>query len=291
VPHRVGQPRLLPQPILRVEQNMTRLSLSRRALLGLLSGVVLCAGGLGASAAAVQEQSLRIAVEGAYPPFNQVDKKGKLSGFDVDIAKALCQALAAKCEFVKQRWDRIIPDLVDGKYDLVVSSMSITAERRQKIDFTNPYYQTPAKFVAKKNAELAATLDALKGRKIGVQKATTHEQYLVRQLGSSAEIVRYQTLPLAQADLTAGKVDVVFGDALALSEGFLKTAKGKAFAFVGPDLVFGSGIGIGVRKGQADLVNGLNRALEQIRADGTYDKIASRYFSFSLNNWKTASTQ
>ena len=121
--------------------------------------------------------------------------------------------------------------------------MSITAERRQKIDFTNPYYQTPAKFVAQKNADLPATLDALKGRKIGVQKATTHEQYLVRQLGNSAEIVRFQTLPKAQAELTAGNVDLVFGDALALSEGFLKTDKGKAFAFVGPDMVFGSGIG------------------------------------------------
>ena len=270
---------------------MTRLQLSRRALLGLLSSVALSMAGLAALPAAAQEQALRIAVEGAYPPFNQTDKKGKLSGFDVDIAKALCQAIAAKCEFVKQRWDRIIPDLVDGKYDLVVSSMSITAERRQKIDFTNPYYQTPAKFVAKKNADLAATLDALKGRKIGVQKATTHEQYLVRQLGNSAEIVRYQTLPKAQADLTAGKVDVVFGDALALSEGFLKTDKGKSFAFVGPDMVFGSGIGIGVRKGQADLVSDLNRALDQIRADGTYNKIAAQYFSFSLSNWKTASTQ
>ena len=264
---------------------MMNLPLSRRALLGLLSVAISALAAAPLSAA--QDQVLRIAVEGEYPPFNQTDKKGNLSGFDVDIAKALCNALDAKCELVKQRWDRIIPDLVNGKYDLVVSSMSITAERRQKIDFTNPYYNTPAKFVAKKNAELVATLDALKGRRIGVQKATTHEQYLMRQLGSSAEIVRFQTLPNAQADLTAGKLDVVFGDALALSEGFLKTAKGKSYVFVGPDMVFGSGIGIGVRKGQPDLLANLNRALEAIRADGTYDKIASQYFSFSLSRVAT----
>ena len=270
---------------------MTRSQLWRRTLLGLLSSAVLMSAGVTVPATDAWAQELRIAVEGEYPPFNKTDKKGKLSGFDVDIAKALCKALNTSCQFVKQRWDRIIPDLVDGKYDLVVSSMSITAERRQKIDFTNPYYQTPAKFVAKKNVDLPATLDALKGRTIGVQKATTHEQYLVRQLGSSAAIVRFQTLPKAQAELTAGNLDLVFGDALALSEGFLKTDKGKAFAFVGPDMVFGSGIGVGVRKGQPELVTNLNRALEQIKADGTYGKIASQYFAFTLSSWKPVGTQ
>jgi arginine/ornithine transport system substrate-binding protein len=270
---------------------MMRSPLSRRVLLGLFSGAALTWAAVAVPLSAAQAEALRIAVEGEYPPFNKTDKKGKLSGFDVDIANALCKALEAKCEFVKQRWDRIIPDLVDGKYDLVVSSMSITAERRQRIDFTNPYYQTPAKFVGKKDMSLPAALDALKGHKIGVQKATTHEQYLYRQLGSSVEIVRYDTLPKAQGDLTAGKLDLVFGDALALSEGFLKTDKGKQFAFMGPDMVFGSGIGIGVRKGQPELVNSLNRALDAIRANGSYDKIASQYFTFSLNNWKLADTQ
>lgn len=257
---------------------MTRLPMARRALLGLLSVAVLAAWPL----AAARAQNLRIAVEGEYPPFSKTDKKGKMSGFDVDIANALCKALEAKCELVKQRWDRIIPDLVDGKYDLVVSSMSITAERRQRIDFTNPYYYTPAKFVGKQTDAPPASLEALKGRKIGVQKATTHEQQLVKKLGASAELVRYETLPKAQADLVAGKLDYVFGDALGLWQGFLKTDKGKGYAFVGPDFVFGAGIGIGVRKGQSDLVAELNRALDVIRADGTYEKISSQYFAFPL---------
>jgi arginine/ornithine transport system substrate-binding protein len=278
MPHRVEQMLAFAPLIPSCGADMRGLPLSRRALLGLLGATLMVA----LPIAAARAQALRIAVEGEYPPFSKTDKKGKMSGFDVDIANALCKALQAKCELVKQRWDRIIPDLVDGKYDLVVSSMSITAERRQKIDFTNPYYYTPAKFVAKENADLAATLDALKGRKIAVQKATTHEQQLVRKLGSSAQIVRYETMPKAQADLAAGKVDLVFGDALALWQGFLQTDKGKGFAFVGPDFIFGAGIGIGVRKGQTDLVTNLNRALDAIRADGTYDKIAGQYFTFPL---------
>ena len=244
-----------------------------------------------APALSAPSETLRIAVEGEYPPFNQTDKKGQLSGFDIDIANALCKSIQASCKFVKQRWDRMIPDLVDGKYDLVVSSLSITAERLQKIDFTLPYYHTPAKLVALKGAALAPHWTGLKGQRVGVQKATTHELYLTRKLGGDVELVRYDTLPKAEADLLAEKVDFVFGDAMALSEGFLKTDKGKAYAFVGPDIRIGSGIGIGVRKGQPDLLANLNRALSSIQTDGTYDKIAAKYFDFSLGQWQAAESQ
>ena len=127
---------------------------------------------------------------------------------------------------------------------------------------------------------LSPPLEGLKGQRVGVQKATTHELYLTRKLGGDVELVRFDTLPKAEADMLARKVDFVFGDAMALSQGFLKTDKGKAFAFVGPDIRIGSGIGIGVRKGQPDLVANLNRALGSIQADGTYDKIAAKYFDF-----------
>ena len=270
---------------------MAILPLSRRALvlLGVATASLLT--GPMKPAISASSETLRIAVEGEYPPFNKTDKKGQLSGFDIDIANALCKAIEASCKFVKQRWDRMIPDLVDGKYDLVVSSLSITPERLQKIDFTLPYYNTPAKLVAKKGASLSSTLDGLKGQRVGVQKATTHELYLTRKLGSTVELVRYDTLPKAESDMLAGKVDFVFGDAMALSQGFLKTDKGKAFAFVGPDIRIGSGIGIGVRKGQPDLVANLNRALSAIHSDGTYDKIAAKYFDFSLSEWQSADIQ
>src|SRR3954462_9048248 len=156
---------------------MAILPLSRRALVLLGAAASMLAAPMTPALSAPSE-TLQIAVEGEYPPFNKTDKKGQLSGFDIDIANALCKAIQASCKFVKQRWDRMIPDLVDGKYDLVVSSLSITPERLQKIDFTLPYYNTPAKLVAKKGASLSSTLDGLKGQRLGVQKATTHELYL-----------------------------------------------------------------------------------------------------------------
>jgi ABC-type amino acid transport substrate-binding protein len=185
----------------------------------------------------------------------------------------------------------MIDGLIAGDYDLVISSLSITNARRQRIDFSEAYYTTPAKFVAKKDMSLTATLDALKGRKVAVQKATTHERYLSSRLGSGVEIVRYETLPAATADLAKGKVDLVFADALALSQGFLQTGKGKSFAFVGPDLVLGNGIGIGVRKGHPDLVAQLNQALGAIRADGSYTQIGSKYFPFGLSTPDTLAMQ
>ena len=258
-------------------------SLSRRVLLGLFAaGLALGTGAV--TPAEATGQALKIAVEGEYPPFNQVDKRGTFSGFDIDIANAVCKQLNASCKFVQQPWARMIDGLIAGDYDLVVSSLSITNARRQRIDFSEAYYTTPAKFVAKKDMALSATLDGLKGRKVAVQKATTHERYLASRLGSGVEIVRYDTLPAATADLAKGRVDVVFADGLALAQGFLKTQKGKPFAFVGPDLVIGNGIGIGVRKGQPDLVADLNRALSAIRADGSYAEIGNKYFPFDLSS-------
>jgi arginine/ornithine transport system substrate-binding protein len=255
---------------------------------GVLTALVAAVAMLGAGAASARAEALLVAIEGEYPPFNVTDKKGRLAGFDVDIANALCKAIDASCKLVKQQWDRMIPDLAAGKYDLVVSSLSITSTRRKQIDFTRPYYQTPAKFVAKKGADIQVTLDGLNGRRLGVQRATTHERYLSSLYGDSVVLVRYDTLPKAQADMVAGNVDLVFGDAMALAEGFLKTKKGKDFEFVGPDFRdsrwLGQGIGIGVRKGRADLVGQLNEALEAIKADGTYARIGRSYFDFALGD-------
>lgn len=273
---------------------MQMLSLPRRAVLGLASALVLVAAtqAHAAKTAPPPANQLQIAIEGEYPPFNTTDKKGRLVGFDVDIANALCKSINASCVLVKQRWDRMIPDLVAGKYDLVVSSMSITAERRQKIDFTDAYYQSPAKFVAKKGFDLVISPAGLKGQRIGVQRATIHEQFLNNLFGSSAELVRFDTLPKAEAALAAGKVDLVFADAIGLSQGFLEASAGKNYAFVGPDFrdphYFGQGIGIGVRKGQGDLVAKLNAAIAGIHADGTYRQIEQKYFPFKIGEFESA---
>ncbi|HEX9789752.1 MAG TPA: ABC transporter substrate-binding protein [Kiloniellales bacterium] len=239
-----------------------------------------------ASTASAQMKKVRIGTEGAYPPFNFIDPDGKLQGFDVEIAKALCAAAKFDCEFVVQDWDGIIPGLLAKKFDAIIASMSITEERKQKVDFTDKYYNTPAKFVAKEGANFEITKDGLKGKSVGVQRATIHENFLRDNFGDVIDIKSYATQDEANADLVAGRVDLVLADSVALDEGFLKTDSGKGFAFIGPGYNdpkwFGDGAGIAVRKGEPELLDGLNAALKQILADGTYKKINDKYFVFDV---------
>jgi arginine/ornithine transport system substrate-binding protein len=240
------------------------------------------AGALGAMAG----KDVKIATEGAYPPFNFVDQGGKLQGFDVDIANALCEKMQAKCEVVAQAWDGIIPGLLEKKYDAIVASMSITEERKQKVDFTGKYYKTPAKFVTKKGAGIDVSKEGLKGKTIGVQVSTIHENFVRDNFGDVATIKTYDTQENANLDLAAGRLDAILADSVALSEGFLKTDAGKDFEFVGPDFTdkkwFGEGAGIAVRKEDPQLRDALDAAIDAIRQDGTYKKLNDKYFTFDV---------
>jgi arginine/ornithine transport system substrate-binding protein len=235
---------------------------------------------------AQEKEKLRIGVEGAYPPFSSVTPEGELVGFDIDIAKALCDEMQVECTLVQQDWDGIIPALLARKYDAIVASMSITEERKQKVDFTKKYYQTPIRFVAKKDAGIEISKDGLTGKKIAVQRATTHDSFLTDNYGDVVEIVRYGTLDEAKLDLVAGRVDLLFADSIALSEGLLKTPEGADFELVGPAFSdpkwFGEGAGIAVRKGDTELKEKLNLAIDEIRANGTWDRIAEKYFDFDV---------
>lgn len=254
----------------------------RLVLIAVAGALALVAGSLEAK----EWKKLRIGTEGAYPPFNEVGPDGKLKGFDVDVAMALCAKIGAECELVQQDWDGIIPALLAKKYDAIVASMSITEERKKRVDFTNKYYQTPARFVRKKGSRIEITKDGIKGKKVGVQRATIHDNYLTDNYGDAVEIVRYGSQDEANLDMLAGRVDLLLADSIALLEGFLKTDKGKDFEFVGPELRdkrwFGEGAGIAVRKEDTDLKEALNKAIAAIRADGTYDKIAKKYFDFDI---------
>lgn len=231
-------------------------------------------------------QKVRIGTEGAYPPFNFVDKEGNLQGFDVDIAKALCEEMGVECEFVVQDWDGLIPGLLAKKYDAIIASMSITEERKQKVDFTNKYYLTPARFVAKKGAGIEITKEGLKGKTVGVQRATIHENFLRDNFSDSMDIKSYATQDEANMDLVAGRVDLVIADATVLLGGFLETDEGADYEFVGPGYTdekwFGEGIGIAVRKGDDDLREMFNKAIKAIRANGVYQKINAEYFDFDV---------
>jgi len=231
-------------------------------------------------------KKVRIGVEGAYPPFSYVTPEGQLAGFDIDIAKALVEAMGAEVVLVAQDWDGIIPALLAKKYDCIVASMSITEERKKKVAFSDKYYNTPAKFVCKKGAMNQFSKANIKGKKVGVQRATIHDRYLTDNYGNDVEIKRYGTQDEAYLDLTAGRVDMLLADSIALSDGFLKKPEGQRYQFIGPDLSdpkwFGDGAGIAIRKQDTDLVEKFNAAIKKIRADGTYKKIQDKYFDFNV---------
>jgi lysine-arginine-ornithine-binding protein len=240
---------------------------------------------LATGAHAQDKRKVKIGTEGAYPPFNSIDPSGELVGFDIDIAKALCGAADLECEFVVQDWDGIIPGLIAKKYDAIVASMSITDKRREVVDFTDKYYNTPAKFIAAKGADFDISPEGLAGKAVGVQRATIHEDFLRGEF-PEVDVRAYATQDEANADLVSGRLDLVMADSVALLEGFLNTEEGKDFEFVGPDYsdpkYHGEGAGIAIRKGEDDLRALFNEAIDQIRADGTYQAINEKYFEFDV---------
>ncbi|NOI68763.1 ABC transporter substrate-binding protein [Vibrio sp. 99-8-1] len=229
---------------------------------------------------------VRFGIEGAYPPFSKTEADGSLSGFDVDMANALCAEMEVKCKIVAQDWDGIIPSLLARKYDAIIAAMSITEERKQKVDFTGKYALIPNKFIAKKDSGLEFTQAGLTGKKIGVQRATTHDRYLTDNYGDAVEIVRYGSFDEAYLDLANGRIVAVLGDASALEEGVINQAGGDAYEFVGPSLTdpkwFGDGFGIAVRKQDKDLTKKLDEAILAVRASGQYKEIQDKYFKYDV---------
>jgi len=227
---------------------------------------------------------LRVGVEGAYPPFSSVNKDGKLEGFDIEIAQALCADMGVECNLIKQDWDGIIPALIARKYDAIIASMSITEERKEKVDFTKPYYKSPARFITKKGANIEISAAGLKGKSVGVQRGTVSDKFITGTFGEAVDIKRYGTQEEAYLDLNAGRAELVFADAFVLLE-FINSDKGSDFEFVGDSYTdpkyFGDGIGIAVRKGDTELKDKLNKAIDNIRMS-PYDKVRSKYFAFDI---------
>ncbi|KII79581.1 ABC transporter substrate-binding protein [Vibrio renipiscarius] len=234
-------------------------------------------------AQAKEWKTVRFGIEGAYPPFSWTEADGSLKGFDVDMANALCTEMEVKCKIVPQDWDGIIPSLLARKYDAIIAAMSITEERKKKIDFTGKYALIPNNFIAKKDAGL--NFDNLAGVKIGVQRATTHDKYLTDNY-EDVEIVRYGSFDEAYLDLANGRIAAVLGDASALEEGVLNAKGGEDYEFVGPSLTdpqwFGEGFGIAVRKRDKDLTEKLDAAILSLREKGIYQEIAAKYFNYDV---------
>lgn len=249
----------------------------------ILSTLALAAVGFSASTAMAE---IRLGLDSApYPPFYEADTNGNFVGWETEIGEALCAAMNEECVWVGVAWDGIIPALLAKKIDAIVGSMSITAERMKTIDFSDKYYNTPAAIVAAKSSDIDGSPESVKGKIVGVQVSTTHQNYVEATYESMADSVKtYQDFNEHNQDLFAGRIDAVVGDSLAFAD-FLASDQGASFeikASLSNEEIFGLGVGAGIRKGEDELREKFNAAIKQIREDGTYDEISKKYFDFDI---------
>jgi lysine/arginine/ornithine transport system substrate-binding protein len=230
---------------------------------------------------------IRFGVDPSYPPFESKAPDGSLVGFDIDLGKALCAKLNAKCVWVENDFDGMIPALQARKIDAVLSDMSVTEKRLQQIDFTNKISFSPTRMVTKSASKLLPTAESLRGKTIGVEQGTIQETYAKTYFEpNGVNVVSYQNQDQVYADLKSGRLEASLQDEAQASVGFLKTPEGQGFEFSGPELndakILGSAAAIGLRKGDADLKNALNNALADLLKDGSYQAIAKKYFDFNI---------
>lgn len=239
---------------------------------------------LSVASASAADLNLRLATEGTYPPWNYKDASGKLVGWDIDIANALCERMKASCEIIAQDWDGIIPSLLAKKYDVIVASMGITEKRKQQVAFTNRYKDTISQFVGRKGAFKDFSPDGLAGKRLGVQRGSIQHDFLLKTFPKS-DIVVFDKTTDVELDLIAERIDLLFANKLTSFVGFLKRPEAAGLELVGPEYkggLLGEGNGIAVRKDDTKLLESLNKALDEIRADGTYERISAKYFPFPL---------
>jgi len=251
----------------------------RNKLLGLIGAV-----GIALMPVMAAAEDITFATEAAYPPFNFRASDGSIAGFEIELGQALCKKMNRTCTFVAQNWDGMIPGLLVKKFDGIFASMTITEERKKQIDFTDPYYRTAASFVAPDATKIDFADKALGGLKIGTIPGVA-ECYLEKTY-PAASIQVYQNAEDMFLDVSAGRLDAVFSDRIQLDYGLLKTERGKGFSFHGDPVsepgCFGAGIGIGLRKQDTELRQALNKAIKEVRDDGTYKAINDKYFSYDI---------
>ena len=229
---------------------------------------------------------ITIATEGAFPPFNYLDRKGMPAGFEMELAQEACQRIKAECEFIALKWDQLIPGLIDKKFDIIMSSMEVTRERRQRMGLSRRYYLSPGAFIAAKGAPFDGPPSLLRNKRIGIQRDSMHADWADKSFRRSAQLKRYDSVAQALVALANDEVDAVFGDKAQLWL-WSQKPEGKCCELVGQDIkdtqTLGVGVAAGLRKEDIKLREALNKAFGEMMTDGTYKKLSEKYFPFALN--------
>ncbi|MBM5572914.1 transporter substrate-binding domain-containing protein [Deefgea chitinilytica] len=242
-----------------------------------------------ASAAAEPETTLRIALEGKYPPFEYVNKDNQLVGFNIDLANALCQEMAVKCSINRYEWDDLIPAVQNNQADAIIATMSITDEREKLVQFTQPYARVPAAYMANKKELFlfpVVTQDRVEGKIIGVVEKTTFDDYLKTEFPSKVTIKRYADAEALLAGLQNNEINFAFGDSAVFGE-FLRNPKhAEHYSYVGnvikSDPRLGRGEAIAVAKGDTVMQAKFNLALDKLIKSGQYKEMQYKYFTLQI---------
>ncbi|MBN9063263.1 MAG: hypothetical protein BGP06_10145 [Rhizobiales bacterium 65-9] len=242
-------------------------------------------GAIGAHAQQKEWKEIRIGTEGAYPPFNNLNARKELEGFEIDYMNALCDKMKVKCTWVVQDWDGIIPALLAGKYDVIVAGMNATDERKKRVDFTTVYTRTPIAVIAAKSVASADfSPAALKGKAIGTQGSTIHANYLEKYYKDST-IRLYPTQEEANLDLENGRLDYVVADKMSLDDFLNNKGKDccKEVGLIERDpAIHGPGTAMAVRKEDTALRDMISKAIEESLKDGSFEKVRVKWFKFAI---------
>lgn len=239
------------------------------------------------SAQAAELKPLRIGTDPTYEPFEYKSPDGKIVGFEVDLAHALCAEMKRTCVFVESPWDGIVPSLLAKKYDMIISGMTVTDQRRKTVNFSDKITDIPYRVVVKTGSGLDGSPGALKGKKVGVLKGSTEADFADKYyLKAGAQVMRYGSTQESYLDIVSGRIDAVVGNLVEMNAGFLSKPEGKPFEFASYELkdpvILGYGTGAAMRKQDTQLKAQFNAALKTVRANGTYKKIADQYFDFDV---------
>ncbi|MEH6360688.1 MAG: transporter substrate-binding domain-containing protein [Amylibacter sp.] len=218
---------------------------------------------------AMAGSTIRMGTEGAYAPYNFINDKGEVDGYEIELGNELCKRAELECKWVTNDWDSIIPNLVSGNYDTIMAGMSITAERDEVIDFTSEYFPSdPSSYVALAGADASATTGV-----VAAQTATIQAAFIAE---SSATVVEFATMEDTIAAVRNGEADSVLADHAALKD--IVDASSGVLAFVGDDVSIGGGVGMGVRESDTELRAKFEAAIASMKSDGSLNAMIAKWF-------------